>query len=663
MSDRNKKEDEDYAGSLHAVEPYPPAKWGPDAPTPDLDTYRRRWIRSIEEPESFWAEQARELVWEEEYKIVLDWNPPHARWFDGGKINASVQCLDRHVGTLSEGKTAFLWEGEPETESHALTYREVLEDVCRLANGLRKLGVGKGDRIAIYMPMTPELPVACLACARIGAIHTVVFGGFSSDSLRDRIDDCGAKLVITADGGWRRGKKLDLKTIVDEAVTSTDTIEHVLVVRRSGDEFPHKLTAGRDLYWDDVVEGMPADCPPEPMDSEDTLFILYTSGTTGKPKGIYHTHAGYLLGTRLTSREVFDLRDDDVYWCTADIGWITGHSYVVYGPMQLGVTQVIYEGAPNWPDPDRVWKIVAKYGVTVFYTAPTAIRSFMKCGDEWPERNDLSSLRVLGTVGEPINPEAWEWYRHKIGGDNCPIVDTWWQTETGAISITPLPGATPTKPGSATLPFYGIDAVVLDESGNEVEEGNGLLAIRKPWPSMLRGIWGDEQRFVDTYWSKWDKPFYFPGDGASRDADGYFWIAGRVDDVVNISGHRIGTAELESAFDEHEAVVEAAVVGVKHEIKGEGLVGFASLAGGWNPSPELAAELREWIGKKIGAFAKPERVIFVADLPKTRSGKIMRRLLRDIAEGRVLGDVTTLADAEVVKQIQGSYAGKKGYEE
>ena len=633
---------------------FPPPNWAASAATPSQEAYRERWLRSIADPEGFWAEEAKALVWDKPWDKVLEWERPFSRWFTGGKLNASVQCLDRHLGTPTMHKAAFLWTGEP-GDRRTLTYAQVHKEVARLAGGLRALGVKPGERVAIYMPMVPELPIACLACARIGAVHTVVFGGFSADALRDRINDSGAVVVITADGGWRRGAHLLLKRTVDECLEGAPTIRHVVVIKRGGSEFPHRMKTGRDLYYDDVCAFGGNATHPESMDSEDPLFILYTSGTTGKAKGILHTHAGYLLGTQLTTREVFDVKPHDVFWCTADVGWITGHSYVIYGPMQLGATQVMYEGAPNWPEPDRMWEIAAKEGVSIFYTAPTAIRSFMKWGDAWPKRHDLSSLRLLGSVGEPINPEAWLWYHEFIGGKRCPIVDTWWQTETGAIAITPLPGATTTKPGSASFPFYGIDATILDEAGNEVTNGGGLLALRQPWPSMMRGIWGDQARYRSTYWSRWGGKYYFAGDGALRDEEGYFWIVGRVDDVVNMSGHRIGTAELESLFVEHKAVSEAAVIGVKHEIKGQGLVGFVTLRNGFFPSETLAGELRDFIGHKIGAFAKPERVLFAADLPKTRSGKIMRRLLRDIAEGRSLGDVTTLADPGAVAQIKEKY--------
>ncbi len=648
----------DLTGGLERVlkerRTFAPPAWAGSTATPSITAYRERWSRSLEDPVGFWGEEAKALVWDHPWSKVLEWDRPFARWFSGGRLNASVQCLDRHLGTPTMHKAALHWIGEP-GDRRTLTYAQLHKEVARFAAGLRGLGVGKGDRVAIYMPMVPELPVACLACARIGAVHTVVFGGFSAEALRDRINDSGAVAVITSDGGWRRGAHLLLKRTVDEALQGTSTVRHVVVVERGGSNFPHHMVPGRDRYYREVCAQAGPGSPPESMESEDPLFILYTSGTTGKPKGIVHTHAGYLLGTQLTTREVFDLRADDVFWCTADIGWITGHSYVVYGPMQLGATQVLYEGAPNWPEPDRMWQIVASEGVSVFYTAPTAIRSFMKWGETWPKRHDLSSLRLLGSVGEPINPEAWLWYHEVIGQKRCPIVDTWWQTETGAIAIAPLPGATTTKPGSATLPFYGIDAAILDDAGREVATGGGLLAIRRPWPSMMRGIWGDQERYRNTYWSRWDGKYYFTGDGSLRDEEGYFWIVGRVDDVVNISGHRIGTAELESLFVEHQAVSEAAVIGIKHEIKGQGLVGFVTLRDGFSPSEALAAELRDFIGTKIGAFAKPERVLFAADLPKTRSGKIMRRLLRDIAEGRALGDVTTLADPGAVEQIKERY--------
>ena len=609
------------------------------------------------EPEAFWEGFARELEWAKPWDKTVDGIGPETRWFVGGKINACVNCVDRHAAGPRAQKTALLWEGEP-GEQTRWSYAELAQRVKRFSSALRKLGVGKGDRVAIYMPMIPEAVVAMLGCARIGAIHSVVFGGFSSESLRDRIQDAGAVALITADGGWRRGKEVPLKRFSDQALTDTPTIEHVIVVKRG--EFDCAMSSGRDHWYHELMDAADDECPPEAVDSNDPLFTLYTSGTTGKPKGIVHSTGGYLTGTYATSRWVFDLKEDDVFWCTADIGWITGHSYIVYGPLAAGATVVLYEGAPDWPERDRFWKICERLGVTVLYTAPTAIRAFMKWGEDWPARCDLSKLRLLGTVGEPINPEAWTWYQRHIGGGRCPIVDTWWQTETGQILITPLPGLVSTKPGSATRPFPGIDATILDESGNEVAVGGGYLAIRNGWPARTLGIWGDDQRFVDTYWSKWDRNTYFAGDGAKRDADGYFWILGRVDDVINVAGHRIGTMEVESAVVDHEAVAESAVIGVPHEIKGTGIIAFASLRDGFEASDQLAAEIRAHVGEKIGAIARPEAVLFAADLPKTRSGKIMRRLLRDIAEGRALGDTTTLADPAVVETLQQKYEAESG---
>ncbi len=604
--------------------------------------------------EKFWEDFARELAWYKSWKRVLDWKPPKAKWFVGGKLNVSVNCLDRHVAGPRKNKAALIWEGEP-GDQRTLTYRELLREVSKFGNVLRSLGVGKGDRVTLYMPMVPELPIAMLACARIGAIHSVVFGGFSAESLKDRINDQGAKVLVTADGGWRRGNVVPLKKISDEALAETPSIEAVIVVRRTGLEvaFDDK----RDRWWHDLMAGASAACQPEKMDAEDPLYILYTSGTTGKPKGILHTTGGYLVGAYATTKWVFDVKDEDIYWCTADIGWVTGHSYVVYGPLANGATCLIYEGAPDTPARDRFWDLIERHGVTILYTAPTAIRAFMKWGTEWPEKHDLSSLRLLGSVGEPINPEAWIWYQENIGGGRCPVVDTWWQTETGMILITPLPGLTRTRPGSATFPFPGIRATILDAAGNEVKVGGGYLAITRPWPAMLRTIWGDDDRYVTTYWSRWRNDVYFPGDGAKRDEAGYFWLLGRVDDVMNVAGHRIGTMEVESALVDHDAVAESAVVGINDELKGTAIAAFVILkeTKGTPVDDGLVEELRGHVAKKIGAIAKPDRLFFVADLPKTRSGKIMRRLLRDIAEGRVLGDTTTLADSSVVETLKAQY--------
>ncbi|TDI13749.1 MAG: acetate--CoA ligase [Acidobacteria bacterium] len=603
------------------------------------------------DPQGFWEGFAKQLQWSTPWERVLEGEAPHWRWFVGGKLNASVNCLDRHVQSWRRNKVAILWEGEP-GDRRALTYLELHAEVNRCASVLRRLGVQRGDVVAVYLPMIPELVIAMLACARIGAVHSVVFGGFSASALADRIQDAQAKVLITADGGYRRGGVVPLKQAADAAVADCPSIRATVVVRRV--DQPVEMQEGRDHWWHDLMQDADAEVPAEEMDSEDMLFILYTSGTTGKPKGIVHTTGGYLTGVYATTRWVFDLKDEDVYWCTADIGWITGHSYIVYGPLAAGATQVMYEGAPDWPDRGRFWEMVERYRVNIFYTAPTAVRAFMKWGSEWPERHDLSSLRLLGTVGEPINPEAWIWYQQTIGGGRCPIVDTWWQTETGHILITPLPGLTTTKPGSVTRPFPGIDAAVLDASGEEVTEGGGLLALRGPWPGMLRGIFGDEQRFLDTYWSRWDG-IYFPGDGARVDEDGYFWLLGRVDDVLNVAGHRIGTMEVESALMEHPAVAEAAVVGVPHEVKGQAIGAFVTLCDGVDPSDALADEIRQQVVQSIGAIARPDQLLFAADLPKTRSGKIMRRLLRDIAAGNVLGDTTTLADPSVVEELRQRY--------
>jgi acetyl-CoA synthetase len=614
-----------------------------------------------ETPEAFWEAQAGELEWFTKWNTVLEWKPPHAQWFLGGTLNVSVNCVDRHVKTARRNKAALIWEGEP-GDQRTLTYGDLHIEVQKFANVLKKFGVGRGDRVTIYLPLIPETAIAMLACTRIGAIHSVVFGGFSPESLRDRINDQDAKLLITADGGYRRGSVVPLKRNSDKALEECPSIEHVIVVqRRPGpggvDESFAEMREGRDHWWHAVMKDAKATCEPAQMDAEDVLYILYTSGTTGKPKGIVHTTGGYLVGVTTTTKLVFDLKEEDVFWCTADVGWVTGHSYLVYGPLANGATCVMYEGAPDWPEKDRFWDICERHGVTILYTAPTAIRAFMKWGDQHPAKHDLSRLRLLGSVGEPINPEAWMWYQEHIGGGRCPIVDTWWQTETGAIVISPLPGVTETKPGSATMPLPGYRAALLDAKANEINVGGGLLALTYPWPSMLRTIWGDDDRYVQTYFSKWPgRPnLYFAGDGAKRDDDGYYWILGRVDDVLNVAGHRIGTMEVESALVEHPAVAEAAVVGRSHELKGQALAAFVTLREGFKQSPGLVDELRNFVGEKIGAIAKPDDILFSADLPKTRSGKIMRRLLRDIAEGRALGDTTTLADPNVVAALKDQY--------
>ena len=611
------------------------------------------YVEARENREAFWERQAEKLDWFRPWDTVLSWDPPFARWFEGGQLNVSHNCLDRHLDGPRGDAVALIWQGEP-GDKRTYTYRELHREVCAFAAALKGLGVERGDRIGIYLPMIPEAAIAMLACTRIGAPHSVVFGGFSAKSLRDRMIDAQARVLITADGGYRRGSMIPLKQTSDEAVDGLDFVEHMVVVQREGSDSPVEMREGRDHWYHDLIGTGDAACEPEVMNSEDILYILYTSGTTGKPKGIVHTTGGYLTQVTATAQWVFDLKHDDVYWCTADVGWVTGHSYIVYGPLSLGATILMYEGAPDYPDRGRFWQLIQDYGVTILYTAPTAIRAFMKWGDQWPAKYDLSSLRLLGTVGEPINPEAWIWYREHIGGDNCPIVDTWWQTETGGIMITPLPGAISTKPGSATVPFPGIEATILDEEGNEAE--SGYLAITSPWPGMLRGIWGDEQRYRDTYWSKWDG-VYFPGDGARRDEDGYLWILGRVDDVLNVAGHRICTMEVESALVDHPAVAEAAVVGRADDLKGQAIAAFVSLVEGTETTPELIEELRKHVGTEIGAIAKPSDIIISADLPKTRSGKIMRRLLRDVAEGRALGDTTTLADPAVVESLKARYEG------
>jgi acetyl-CoA synthetase len=610
------------------------------------------------DPEAFWAKAAEELDWFKKWEKVLEWDPPWAKWFIGGKLNASYNCIDRHLKTWRRNKAAIIFEGEPGDE-RVLTYQDLHREVCKFANVLKKLGIKKGDRVAIYLPMIPELPTAMLACARIGAVHSVVFGGFSAEALRDRINDAQAKLLITADGGWRRGHVVPLKKNADEALKQTPSIKNVIVVRRVGDD---TLTLKpSEFWWHELMRDAPLDCPPEPMDSEDMLFILYTSGTTGKPKGVVHTTGGYLVGTALTHKWIFDIKDEDVYWCTADIGWVTGHSYIVYGPLANGTTTLMFEGVPDYPDKDRFWAIVEKYRVTILYTAPTAIRTFMRWGEEYPNRHDLSSLRLLGSVGEPINPEAWMWYYRVIGKERCPIVDTWWQTETGHILITPLPGISTLKPGSANRPFPGIEAAVLDESGTPISpgQGAGYLVITKPWPGMLRTLYGDPERYKQAYWSKFPG-VYLTGDGCKIDKDGDFWLLGRIDDVLNVSGHRISTMEVESALVDHPAVAEAAVIGKSHEIKGQAVSAFVTLRAGYKPSPSLADELKQHVAKKIGPIARPDDIFFTAELPKTRSGKIMRRLLRDIAEGRALGDTTTLADPTVIAQLKSQYESSEG---
>jgi len=611
-----------------------------------------------QDPEGFWAEQARALDWMSPFSEVLDWQLPFARWFADGTLNASVNCVDRHVAAGHGERVAFHWEGEP-GDTRTITYTELLDEVSRAANALRALGVERGDRVAVYLPMIPELAVTMLACARIGAVHSVVFGGFSANALRERIDDSTCRVLVTADGAHRRGSTFPLKQQADEAVQGSASIERVLVVRRTGEDVA--MRAGRDVWWHELVPAQAASCEPEAMGAEDLLFLLYTSGTTGSPKGIMHTTGGYLTQAAFTHRIVFDLdAANDVYWCAADIGWVTGHSYIVYGPLANGATSVMYEGTPNHPREDRFWEIVARYGVTQLYTAPTAIRAFMKWGRQHPDGHDLTSLRVLGSVGEPINPEAWMWYREVIGGERAPVVDTWWQTETGGMMIAPLPGATVTKPGSATFPLPGVSATIVDDRGEEVGvPGGGYLVLDRPWPGMLRGIWGDEQRYRETYWSRFPGR-YFAGDGAKRDADGYFWLLGRVDDVMNVSGHRLSTTEVESALVSHPAVAEAAVIGRADPITGQAIAAFVTPRAGFEGDEALAAELREHVARMISPIAKPASLLFTADLPKTRSGKIMRRLLRDIAEDKALGDTTTLADADVVDTIKGRYLAGTG---
>jgi acetyl-CoA synthetase len=631
----------------------PPGPFAERANAGDPGLYER----AAADPQQFWAEWARKLEWFEPWEQVLEWQPPHAKWFTGGRLNAAYNCLDRHLGGWRRNKAALVWEGEP-GDTRTYTYWDLHREVSKFANVLKSLGVAKGDRVAIYLPMIPEAAIAMLACARIGAPHSVVFGGFSAESLRDRIIDAEAKVLVTADGGYRRGRVVSLKEAADRALAETPGMEHVVVVRRgAGLHVPVHMKEGRDHWYEDLMQDAESSCTAESLDAEDLLYILYTSGTTGKPKGVVHTTGGYMTHVLATTNLVFDLKEDDVYWCTADVGWVTGHSYIVYGPLANGATVMMYEGAPDWPDRGRFWQIVEKYGVTILYTAPTAIRAFMRWGTEWPAQHDLSSLRLLGSVGEPINPEAWMWYHEHIGGGRCPIVDTWWQTETGGIMITPLPGVTETKPGSATVPFPGIAADVLTAEGDTA--GAGYLAITKPWPGMLRTIWGDDERFRQNYWSRWDG-IYFPGDGAKRDEDGYFWILGRVDDVLNVAGHRIGTMEVESALVDHPSVAEAAVVGRADEMKGQAIAAFVTVKEGIDANDRLRQDLREHVANKIGAIARPDDILFAADLPKTRSGKIMRRLLRDIAEGRALGDTTTLADPAIVAKLKSDYEDKEG---
>ena len=638
----------------------PPEEFSKRAHIQSLEQYEAMYKQSIEDPEGFWAGVAKELHWFKPWDKVLEWNLPSAKWFVGGKLNLSYNCLDRHVESERAHKTAIIWEGEP-GEVRRLTYTELHAEVQRFANGLKALGIKKGDRVAVYMGMTPELAVALLACARIGAIHSVIFGGFAANAIADRVNDAGCVAIITQDTSYRRGTEIQLKRTVDEAVPACHTVEHVIVYKRTGT--PVHMVEDRDRWWHELIANVPSDCPAEPLDSEDPLYILYTSGTTGKPKGLVHTTGGYAVQTYITTKYVFDLKEDDIYWCSADIGWVTGHSYVVYGPLQNGATVLMYEGAPNWPDFSRFWKIIDDHRVTIFYTAPTAIRAFMKWGDQHVEKYKLDSLRLLGTVGEPINPEAWMWYREKIGRNRCPIVDTWWQTETGSIMIAPIPGAVPTKPGSATRPFFGIQPEVItrpDAEGNfhAVPAGSGgLLIIRKPWPSMARTVYGDPERYQKTYWS--DVPgCYFTGDGARMDADGYFWLMGRVDDVINVSGHRLGTMEVESALVAHPKVAEAAVVGRPDELKGQAISAFVSLESGNEPSEALKDELRKWVAKEIGSLARPDDIRFTEALPKTRSGKIMRRLLRELAtHGEIKGDVTTLEDFTVIAKLREAEEG------
>lgn len=629
----------------------PPAEFAANALISSQEQYQQMWQLAKDDPKTFWGDLAKEeLDWFQPFDSVMEGDMPETKWFQGGKINASYQCLDRHLTTWRKNKAAIVWEGEP-GDKRTLTYQELHREVCKFANVLKQLGVETGDRVTLYMPMVPELTIAMLACARIGATHSIIFGGFSADAIADRNNDAQAKVVVTSDGGWRRGKEIALKKNVDDSMERSESVEKVVVLRRTGGDV--EMVPDRDYWWHDLMENASAECDAVQLDSEHPLFILYTSGSTGKPKGVLHTTAGYMLGAQMTSRWVFDYKDEDTYWCTADIGWITGHSYIVYGPLANGVTSVMYEGAPNWPDEGRFWELVEKYDVNIFYTAPTAIRAFIKWGDEWPQKYDLSSLRLLGTVGEPINPEAWMWYHKVIGGERCPIVDTWWQTETGGIMLSPLPGVTPTKPGSCTQPLPGVVPAIVNEAGEELEANQGgLLVMTQPWPHMLRTLYGDHDRFIETYFAKFDGKFYFAGDGARKDQDDYYWIMGRVDDVLNVSGHRLSTMEVESALVSHELVAEAAVVGFPHELKGEGICCFV-IPKGDIPEDEAKDVLIKHVRKQIGAIATPDQVRFTPALPKTRSGKIMRRLLRDIAAGREnTQDTTTLEDQSILEKLR-----------
>lgn len=627
----------------------PPAEFSSHAKIASMQAYDALWQEADSDPEAFWDRHAKELHWFKPYDQVLQWDAPFAKWFVGGQTNVSYNCLDAHLGTPRQNKAALIWEGEP-GDQRVLTYGMLHREVCKFANVLKGLGIKQGDVVSMYMPLVPELAIAMVACARIGAVHSVIFGGFSSEAIADRNNDASAKLVITADAGWRRGKQLPLKENVDAALEKSPTVEKCVVLRRVGNDVSMK--SGRDLWWDELMSEASADCPATPLDSENLLYILYTSGSTGKPKGIKHTTGGYNLYVKKTFEWVFDYRDEDIYWCTADIGWVTGHSYLVYGPLSAGATAVMYEGAPNWPNEGRFWEIVEKYRVSIFYTAPTAIRAFIKWGDDWVDKRDLSSLRLLGTVGEGINPEAWMWYHKKVGGERCPIVDTWWQTETGGMMMSPLPGATPTKPGSCTKPLPGIKPAVVDESGDPVSAGQGgRLVIERPWPGMLRGIWGDDQRYRDQYWSEVPGK-YLCGDNARCDEDGYYWIMGRIDDVINVAGHRLSTIEVESALVSHNDVAESAAIGRPDDLKGEAIAVFVVLKSA-EPTEKLRQELKDHVRKEIGALAVPDDVRFAASLPKTRSGKIMRRLLRDIASGKeTVGDTSTLEDYTVLAQLR-----------